>query len=328
MKNQINSQEKKITIKDIEVVESTLKSPLPKILVEFYLQYNGCEINKCIKTVDGDIIKIECFFPIKYNSEFNDEPAFTAEGETIRLREASVIPSNMFIFGMESENEGRIAVDLNCKSVYLYPITGMKKDIFVFDTPVLITKSIEYFFKELSLGECDNAIYQDERTSKDERTNKEELKIETSAEKLSPEDIAEFEKATGFSLPATMRKFYLKNNGGMPNLCFFQPQDEDYDEVEINTILPIKYPLSGVQTIEETSRSLWDRDMISKRLLPFAIDSGNNLYALHKKSLAIYYVVMDVWNDALSNEDNFAENSTKIASSFKYFITHLLPEEE
>lgn len=146
MRNQITSLEKKISVKDIEVVESTLKSPLPKVLVDFYLQYNGCEINKCIKTEDGEIISIECFFPIKYNSEFNDDPDFTAEGETLKLQEASVIPSNIFIFGMESENEGRIAVDLNCKSVYLYPIIGMKKDIFIFDTPVLITKSIEYFF--------------------------------------------------------------------------------------------------------------------------------------------------------------------------------------
>lgn len=61
-----------------------------------------------------------------------------------------------------------------------------------------------------------------------------------------------------------MKNFYLKNNGGMPNLNFFSPQDEDMDEVEINIFLPIKYPLKGIQTIEETSRSLWERNMISK----------------------------------------------------------------
>lgn len=54
----------------------------------------------------------------------------------------------------------------------------------------------------------------------------------------------------------------------MPNLNFFSPQDKNMDEVEINIFLPIKYPLKGVQTIEETSRSLWERNMVSKTCCP------------------------------------------------------------
>ena len=167
----------------------------------------------------------------------------------------------------------------------------------------------------------------DDNLVREERTSKMKLQIESSAKKLSPEDWLEFEKSSKVNLPTTMKNFYLKNNGGMPNLNFFSPQNKNMDEVEINTFLPIKYPLKGVQTIEDTCQSLWGKNMISKNMLPFAIDSGNNLYAIHTKTLCIYYIIMDIWHDEWTDEENFKENSTKIASSFRYFVTHLLPEE-
>lgn len=316
--------EKHLDDNDWKEVEKKLGNTIPSSLKKFYDLCNGGQPKgKLFIGYGKDEIAVKMFMPVKYNHVFHNAPENTMEGMTLIQRSYDTIGSDELIIGIAKGKLNRICVNIKTGSVDLYPLIGLNKAAFIFGEPIHISDSFDQFISMLKYEpeEADNVIYREERTSKDK------LQIDLSAEKLCPDDIIEFEKATGFSLPATMKKFYLKNNGGMPNLDFFQPQYGDWDEVEINMFLPIKYQLKGVQPIEETSRTLWDRDMISQSLLPFAIDSGNNLYALHKKSNAIYYVVMDIWNDALSKEENFEENSTKIASSFKYFITHLQPEE-
>ena len=58
-------------------------------------------------------------------------------------------------------------------------------------------------------------------------------------------------------------------------------------------------------------------------LLPFAMDSGGNYYALNLKNKKIYYYLTDEWDENASREYNFETNTRYIAQSFNYFINHL-----
>lgn len=323
LKNILSDCNKQLDEKDWREVEYKLSCNIPSDLKKFYDRFNGGKVKGDLFLMNGkEQIKIRYFIPVKYNKIRHDAPDSTMEGKTLIQRRNPTMGSEELIIGI-TWNGDRICVNASTGVVNFYPVIGFNNEDFVYGTPIFISSSFSQFLSILKYEpeESDDNLFREERTSK------EKLQIETSAKKLSSEDWLEFERNMKFKLPTTMKNFYLKNNGGMPNLNFFLPQDEDMDEVEINIFLPIKYSLKGVQTIEETSRSLWERNMISKSLLPFAIDSGNNLYAIHNKTLCIYYIVMDIWHDEWSCEENFKANSTKIASSFRYFITHLLPEE-
>ena len=326
LKNILIDCNKQLDENDWREVERTLNCNIPFDLKEFYNRYNGGKVkgDLFLMNINGKKqIKIRYFIPVKYNKICHDALDSTMEGKTLIQRSNPTLGADELITGI-TWNGDRICVNAKTGIVMFYPVIGFNNDDFVYGTPIFISDSFHEFFSMLQYEpeELDNSLFEEERTSK------KKLYIEDSANQLSSKDWLEFEKSINFSFPATMKKFYKENNGGMPNLYFFLPQGEDLDEVEIKTFLPIKYHIKGVQTIEETSKSLWDRNMISKNLLPFAIDSGNNLYAIHNKTLCIYYIVMDMWHDEWTCEENFEANSTKIASSFRYFITHLLPKEE
>lgn len=316
--------DKQLSENDWKEVEQKLCCTIPLCVKKFYNTVNGGLIVGHLFLLNGDDrIAIKKFMPVRYNADFHNAPESTMEGMTLIQRSYQTIDFHELIVGITAGQPNRICVNAKTGAVELYPLIGLNKDAFIFGSPIFISASFDQFLSMLKYEpeELDDNLFREERTSK------EKLQIETSAKKLSSEDWLEFEKNMKFKIPTTMKNFYLKNNGGMPNLNFFLPQEEDMDEVEINIFLPIKYSLEGVQTIEEISRSLWERNMVSKSLLPFAMDSGNNLYAIHNKTLCIYYIVMDIWHDEWSCEENFKANSTKIASSFRYFITHLIPEE-
>lgn len=324
LKDVLTDCDKQLNENDWIEVESKLNCTIPADLKRFYESCNGGTIRGNLFLTNCDEkISIRKFIPVKYNAIFNNAPESTMEGMSHIQSSCKAIEPDILIVGITKGQPNRICVNAQTGIVELYRLIGLNKDAFIFDTPIFVSSSFDQFISMLRY-EPDVAESSQTRI---ERTSKEKLLIESSARMLSPEDWMEFEKRMNFRIPASMKSFYLKNNGGMPNLNFFLPQNEDMDEVEINTFLPIKYPLKGVQTIEDTCQSLWDRNMIPKIMLPFAIDSGNNLYAIHKKTLCIYYIVMDIWHEEWSCEENFEANSTKIASSFRYFVSHLLPEE-
>ena len=129
-------------------------------------------------------------------------------------------------------------------------------------------------------------------------------------------------------IPAGMKNFYLKFNGGMPSPYCFQPQDEDLDWVEINAFFPIKERTNAFETIEVIAKDIWSRNLMPCNLLPFAMDSGGNYYALNLKNKKIYYYLTDEWDENASKEYNFETNTCYIAQSFNFFINHFYEEEE
>lgn len=325
MEIELEYSEKALTLNDFEEIESKLGHALPERLKKFYLKYNGGSSKQTIHINKYQVVEIEDFFPFKYNKDFKNAPRYTSEGETLELRETGAISDSILIFAMESTDEGRIAIDLVNGKIYLYPIVGMQGVIFNFGEPRLIADSVDDFFDSLSLsGKQEQTVAIKNHPS--------EVGIMPTLSNysvaLTKEDIKDFEAKLDVQIPASMKNFYLKFNGGTPSPYCFQPQDEDLDWVEINAFFPIKERSNAFETIEVIAKDIWSRNLMSCNLLPFAMDSGGNYYALNLKNKKIYYYLTDEWDENASREYNFETNTRYIAQSFNYFINHFIEEEE
>ena len=325
MEIELENSEKALTLKDFEEIESKLGYALPERLKEFYLQYNGGSTKQTASINKYQEVEIEDFFPFKYAKEFKNDPRYTAEGETLELRKAGAISDDILIFAMESTDEGRITIDLVNGKVYLYPIAGMKDVIFNFGEPRLIADSIDDFFDNLVVFPKMEEIEEEQTEVEVEGVMPE---LSDCSVPLAKEDIKNFEVELDVKIPAGMKNFYLKFNGGMPSPYCFQPQDEDLDWVEINAFFPIKERTNAFETIEVIAKGIWSRNLMPCNLLPFAMDSGGNYYALNLKNKKIYYYLTDEWDENASREYNFETNTRYIAQSFNYFINHFIEEEE
>ena len=205
----------------------------------------------------------------------------------------------------------------------------MKDVTFDFGKPQLIADSIDDFFDNLFVLDGHKAIPAIEEIE-DIQTEAEGVMPELSdcSAPLTKEDIKNFEVELNVKIPAGMKNFYLKFNGGMPSPYCFQPQDDDWYWVEINAFFPIKERTDAFETIEVIAKDMWSRNLMPSNLLPFAMDSGGNYYALNLKNKKIYYYLIDEWDDNVSRENNFEICTRYIAQSFNYFINHFIEEKE
>lgn len=330
MEIELENSEKALTLKDFEEIESKLGYALSERLKEFYLKYNGgSPKQQTIRINKYQEVEINMFLPFKYNKVFKNDPFHTVEGQTLEHRNFDSIYESILFFAIgrnNLKNIGRIAVNINNGAAYFYKITDFatKGRAFIFDEPLLIADSIDDFFDNL-------VVFPKMEEIEEEQT---EVEVEGVMPKLSDcsapltkEDIKSFETELNVKIPASMRNFYLKFNGGMPSPYCFQPQDEDLDWVEINAFFPIKEHTDAFETIEAIAKDVWSRNLIPSNLLPFAMDSGGNYYALNLKNKKIYYYYTDVWDENASREYNFEANTQYISQSFNYFINHFIEEE-
>lgn len=328
--DRIRKLSKSLTLKDFEEVESKLGHVLPERLKEFYLQYNGGEPKQQTISINKYYeVEIRIFQPFKYNKSFKNALFHTVEGETLEHRSSNSISDNILLFASghnNLRNIGVIAINIKNRAVYFYKIIGFVKnsDAFIFDEPQLIADSIDDFFNNLV------AFPKIEEEQQTEIIEIEGVMPELSdcSASLTKEDIKNFEVELNVKIPAGMKNFYLKFNGGMPSPYCFQPQDEDLDWVEINAFFPIKERTNAFETIEVIAKDMWSRNLMPSNLLPFAMDSGGNYYALNLKNKKIYYYLTDEWDENASREYNFETNTRYIAQSFNYFINHFIEEEE
>lgn len=326
MEIELENSEKALTLKDFEEIESKLGYALPERLKEFYLKYNGgSPKQQTIRINKYQEVEIETFDPFKYSNDL----FYTVEGQTLEHRNSNSISDNILLFASgcnNLKNIGAITININDRAVYFYKIIGFVPQgrAFIFDEPLLIADSIDDFFDNL-------VVFPKMEEIEEEQT---EVEIEGVMPELSDcsvplikEDIKSFETELNMKIPASMRNFYLKFNGGMPSPYCFQPQDEDLDWVEIHTFFPIKERTDAFETIEAIAKDVWSRNLIPSNLLPFAMDSGGNYYALNLKNKKIYYYYTDVWDENASREYNFEANTQYISQSFNYFINHFIEEE-
>lgn len=319
MKVELKDCQKSLTLKDFEEIESKLGHALPERLKEFYLEYNGGDTKQRIFIDKYHKVRIRFFISFKYC--YTNNPDGTAEGTNLLQRRTDSNYDNIFIFSISRSGE-RIAVNITDGAVYSYPVVGFTEfdGAFVFGEPRLVADSIDDFFSNLKI---------------EEEQQTEIIEIEGVMPELSDcsvtltkEDIKDFETELNVKIPTSMKKFYLKFNGGMPSPYCYQPQNEDMDWVEINAFFPIKERTDAFETIEVIAKDIWSKNLMPRNLLPFAMDSGGNYYTLNLKNKKIYYYLTDVWDENASREYNFETNTRYIAQSFNFFINHFIEEEE
>ena len=335
MKIELENCQKSLTLKDFEEVESKLGHVLPERLKEFYLQYNGGEPKQQTISINKYYeVEIRIFQPFKYNKSFKNALFHTVEGETLEHRSSNSISDNILLFASghnNLRNIGVIAINIKNRAVYFYKIIGFVKnsDAFIFDEPQLIADSIDDFFDNLVVLDGHKAIPAIEEIEEGQTETAGVMpELSDCSASLTKEDIKNFEVELNVKIPAGMKNFYLKFNGGMPSPYCYQPQDEDLDRVEINAFFPIKERTNAFETIEVIAKDIWSRNLMPCNLLPFAMDSGGNYYALNLKNKKIYYYLTDEWDENASREYNFETNTRYIAQSFNYFINHFIEEEE
>ena len=312
MKIELENSEKALTLKDFEEVESKLGHAVPERLKEFYLKWNGGKPKQqtiCINRYYE--VEIMRFMALN-----------TVEEKNLAQRSSDSNYINILIFAISWMGE-RIAVNITNGAIYGYPVVGFTEieGAFVFGEPRLIADSTDDFFDNLVVKSALEDILPDA-----EECVMPELS--DCSVPLTKEDIKDFEMELNIKIPAAMKNFYLKFNGGMPSPYCFQPQDEDLDWVEINAFFPIKERTNAFETIEVIAKDIWSKNLMPCNLLPFAMDSGGNYYTLNLKNKKIYYYLTDEWNENASREYNFETNTRYIAQSFNYFINHFIEEEE
>ena len=107
---------------------------------------------------------------------------------------------------------------------------------------------------------------------------------------ISKEDLLQFEEILGKKLPKTMLDFYLKHNGGQPQVSGV------HDEHHL-------FPFNSFNSLEEMSKSLtWFDDeevpagFKATDLLHFAYDPGSGNYALSLREEdygMVYFYVLE-----------------------------------
>ena len=320
MELEFNNKSESITAKDIADVERKNKFIFPQEIKSFLLANNGGQPNKTIYTQNSQDYVVDFFLPIK-STEFEDLTYSATITDLSDIIPNTVIPfaidpfGNYFVF---DKAEGKIYF-LEMEEVALSLLASDFES-----EPQLIADSIDDFFNNLV------AFPKIEEEQQTEIIEIEGVMPELSdcSASLTKEDIKNFEVELNVKIPAGMKNFYLKFNGGMPSPYCFQPQDEDLDRVEINAFFPIKERTNAFETIEVIAKDIWSRNLMPCNLLPFAMDSGGNYYALNLKNKKIYYYVTDEWDENASREYNFETNTRYIAQSFNYFINHFIEEEE
>ena len=99
-------------------------------------------------------------------------------------------------------------------------------------------------------------------------------KFNKSENQLSISELKVFEYENGVLLPEDFINHYLVNNGGFPAFNYINGENEIFT---IDGFLPIKY---GRLSIEKILSDLKKQNILFESKLPFANDSGGNLFFL------------------------------------------------
>ena len=139
---------------------------------------------------------------------------YTTEETNLAQRSTDSNYKNILIFAISWMGE-RIAVNIKNGAVYGYPVVGFTKIdcAFLFGEPRLIADTTNDFF--------DNLVVKPE--TEDIQTEADGVMPELSdcSALLTKEDIKNFEVELNVKIPAGMKNFYLKFNGGMPSPYLF-----------------------------------------------------------------------------------------------------------
>jgi hypothetical protein len=101
--------------------------------------------------------------------------------------------------------------------------------------------------------------------------------ITESGHAISTTEIEEFERVVNWKLPVSYREFLVLYNGGRPDPDVVDIENFDASPTDLQLFL-------GIQQLHNSCELKWNYDLLAdrrgERLLPFACDSGGNLFAL------------------------------------------------
>lgn len=146
---------------------------------------------------------------------------------------------------------------------------------------------------------------------------------------IAIKDIDEIECELGIKLPEDFKSHYLKYNGGTPTHTF-TPTTDEWESDQVTAFIPIKYCAAEDDSVDVTLLGVFkrmrDKDVIPKKLLPFARDLGGNFFCLNMLDCSVSFFATDAFDPDLSMNDNHKKVERKIANSFGEFVNTLEDE--
>ena len=138
---------------------------------------------------------------------------------------------------------------------------------------------------------------------------------------ISVADLDKIERALGLAFPPDVREHYLKRNGGSPNRYLFKRDDRVY---VVQGFLSVRFGPSH-NRLENVFQDLKiDREILPKKLVPFAIDPGGDYYCFSVDEVdkgAIYVFVGE-------HADAPERATLRLANSLPEFIEGMVDDED
>lgn len=152
-----------------------------------------------------------------------------------------------------------------------------------------------------------------------------------SAEKLSAEDITEFENEAGIKFPDDYKAFMLESNGGTPKEDWLYDFFDEVTEAENTSVIREFFSLLQDESVKMRNlRKIYDimtyEETIPADMLPIADDSGGNVIgiSLNKDDFGYVYFINHEYDDL----DTGYLVKSKIAESFSAFLDSLYLDED
>lgn len=324
--------ERQLNVQDIEDCELKLGITIPDSIKQLYLISNGGRRSKNIFKVAEQPYEYEIshFLSMKYNEDFKNDPDFLLEGIALEQWNKAKMPKDLLPFALDYSN-GFITININTGKIYRYlrlewddklsPLENFDKNTYY------LSESLEKFLKDLTYGsenEDENSIEFDEIKPRIS------TEFYHSEKPINDRDLDDSERLMNAKIPLQLRNFMLEHNGGMPENDAFL--DDDGEWVAIHELIPIKYYKESSNNknrlMPYIAMDLWERKLIPKNFLPFAIDCGGNYFCIDLNNGKIYYYTLDDWSDNLSVTDNQSKSTNYLCDSFNDFISKLVCEED
>ena len=100
------------------------------------------------------------------------------------------------------------------------------------------------------------------------------MKFVHSKEPLSMEQIASFEHDLGLQFPRSLREHFLRTNGGRPDLCVYDDEEDSTVGVIVSECLPLRH--KGESAITVYKDQVLSKGLVPKPFFPFAVDPGGD----------------------------------------------------
>ena len=146
-------------------------------------------------------------------------------------------------------------------------------------------------------------------------------KINSSYPKIGDADIRRAEELLGVRLPESMKKFYLENNGGMPECDVYISDGYEY---MVNYFMPLILPDGLDDTVIATKRLI--DDVSPSWFIPIADDGGELLYGFSTadEELGVIYC----WITDYYYGENPEEYMVHLCGSIQDFIECMIKVED